>query len=89
MNAPRIIAKSLILPLPLLLSACSPSAEQRLIGTWQADTAQIAEQLRAEGNPLAGAVQNVNYTLDLKDEGRMSHRLKLNVLSIDGEGTYR
>jgi hypothetical protein len=83
----------LLLPLPLLLTACSPSAEQRLIGTWRADTAQIAEQIRADGNPLAGAfgqmVEDASFTLELKDEGKMSHRLKFKVISIDGDGTWR
>jgi hypothetical protein len=92
MNARRSMARSSILLLPLLFGACSPSAEQRLIGTWEADTAQIAEQAKAEGNPLAGAfgsmVQNASFTLELKAEGKMSHRLKFNVISIDGDGTW-
>jgi len=93
MNSRQFIARASILLLPLLLTACSPSAEQRLIGTWEADTAQLAEDVKAEGNPLAGAfgqmVENVSFTLELKDEGRMSHRLKFNVLSMDGDGTWR
>jgi hypothetical protein len=93
MNSRQITARASILLLPLLLTACSPSAEKRLIGTWQADTAQIAEQLKADGNPLAGAfervAENSSLTVELKQDGEMSYQLQLPVVTKDGSGTWR
>jgi hypothetical protein len=93
MKCRQNIALVSVLLLPLLLTACGPSAERRLIGTWKADTSQIVEQAQAEGNPMAGMYGKMaevgSFTVQFKKDGKMSHRLKVGVISIDGDGQWK
>lgn len=93
MNNRYITTRAFVLLLPLLLTACSPSAEQRLIGTWQADTAQLSEHLAAKGNPAASffgkVAENSSLSLELKQKGEMSYHLQLPVVTTDGDGVWR
>ena len=95
MKSRQNIAWVFVVLLPLLLTACGPSAEQRLIGTWQADTSEKAEQAKAaaEGTPMAGLVakmtENLGFTIRLQEEGKMSFQVKMGAITIDTDGEWK
>jgi hypothetical protein len=95
MSNRRWIICGLLLVLPISLVGCGPSLEERLIGTWEADTSgKLAElQAQAETNPLAGlaakAAESAAVTIQFMPEGKLAFNRKIGVISVDTVGVWQ
>jgi hypothetical protein len=95
MYKPRWTFRGFLFVLAISLAGCGPSLEERLIGTWEADTSGKLAELQAEGqaNPLAQlaakAAESAAITVHFKPEGKLALNRKIGVISIDTVGVWQ